>query len=467
MPKKKLLETVKRERLIEEGDKVLVAFSGGPDSSCLLHILLSLREELGIDLYSAHLNHQIRGIDAHKDALFAYRESKAMGIPCFLYSVDVPELAKKERLSVEEAAREARYKILFELKEMLAIDKIATAHNLDDQAETVLMRIMRGTGLNGLKGMAYKRPDGLIRPLMDIKRYEIEDYCEKNKINVTIDQTNEEDEYTRNKIRLHLLPYIEEDYSSNIKDILSRMANSLREDSEYIDSIAKDLYDDLGQDYKNHARKFEVEAIENIPLPILKRIIREAYADLSGSAEGLEAIHMDDAIRLIKNPKTDLMMNMPKGIIVEKKGYNLYVTNKPLEKEVVSFEYHIKLNSVIEVPELGIKIEARVMSKERCKLLTSSSQTKAFDLSKIEGDLKVRVRKPGDRIKPLGLGGTKKLKDLFIDKKVPRDARDRIPIIADNSKILWVVGHEMADDYKITDATEEVVRITVKPIKTN
>lgn len=465
MLKKKLLNTIQRETLIKEGDKVLVAFSGGPDSSCLLHILASLQEELGIELYSAHLNHQIRGLDAHQDALLAYRESTALGVPCFLSAVDVPLYAREKKLSLEEAAREVRYHMLFEVKEKLAIDKIAVAHNLDDQAETVLMRIMRGTGLNGLKGMAYKREDGVIRPLMDIKRQEIEDYCAEHQLHTALDKTNEEDEYTRNKIRLLLLPYIEENYASNIKEILSRMSNSLREDSDYIDNIATELYREIGMRHEDYAIKFEMETIESFAAPILKRLIRQAYVDLMGTNEGLEAVHMEDALKVINSPRPELSVNLPKGIIVEKKGYNLYVSKKPLEIKTVNFEYEIPLGGSIELAELGIKIETKIMSKERCKLLPSRANTKAFDLDKIQGKLIVRNRKAGDKIKPIGFGGTKKLKDIFIDKKIPRDARERIPIIADESKIIWIVGHDMGEESKIEETTKEVVRITVKPIE--
>lgn len=465
MLKKKLLNTNQREMLIKKGDKVLVAFSGGPDSSCLLHMLANLREELGIELYAAHLNHQIRGVDAHKDALLAYRESIALGVPCFLTTKNVPQLANEKKLTLEEAARDARYEMLFELKERLGIDKIAVAHNLDDQAETVLMRVMRGTGLYGLKGMAYKRADGVIRPIMDIKRHEIEAYCKEHNLHTAMDKTNNEDEYTRNKIRLLLLPYIEENYAPNIKEILSRMANGLREDSDYIDNAACELYNEISINHEDYAVKFEMEAIEAIPTAILKRLIKQAYLNLTGSNEGLEAIHLEDALKIISNSRSELKVNLPKGIIAEKKGYNFYVTKKPLEIKTLNFEYEIPLGSVIEVPELGVKVEAKIMSKERCKLLPSRANTRAFDLDKIDGKLVIRNRKAGDKIKPIGLGGTKKLKDIFIDKKIPRDARERIPIIADDTKIIWIVGHDMGEESKIEEATKEVVRITVKPIE--
>lgn len=467
MPIKKVLETIRQEALIESGDKVLVAFSGGPDSACLLHILKELEEELGISLYAAHLNHQIRGIEAHEDALFSYRDSKDLGVPCFLSSVNVPKLAEDKKLTIEEAARVARYEMLFELKEKLGIQKVAIAHNLDDQAETILMRIMRGTGLNGLKGMEYKRADGIIRPLMDVKRYEIEDYCNLNNILYRVDKTNLEDSYTRNKIRIHLIPFIENNFVFNIKEILSRMANGLREDSQYIEEECKEIYEQLHQKVEDYGIKFELESFENMNPALLKRLLRYAYTELLGSGEGLESIHLEDALKIINSPKPEAKINFPKGILAEKKRYYFYVTKKSIESESVNFEYKLQLDGITEIPELSLVAETKVMSKEKCKLLSSSSNIKSFDIDKIQGDLVVRTRRPGDKIKPLGFAGTKKIKDIFIDKKIPVESRGEIPIISDESKIIWIVGHDISEESKIGEASEKVVRIAIKPMNKN
>ncbi len=465
MPAKKALETIKREGLIQNGDRILVALSGGADSVTLLHILKNLEKDLDIEVFAAHLNHQIRGASAHGDALFSYRFCKEIEVPCFLRSIDVPAIAKEKKLTMEEAAREARYSMLFELKKRFRIDKIALAHNLDDQAETILMRILRGTGLNGLKGIEYKREDGLIRPLLDLKRYEIEEYCELQKLRYQTDETNLENIYTRNKIRLELLPFIEDHFACNIKEILSRMAYGLREDGEYLEIESKKIYDDLHIDVEDYAVKFEMENLENLPSSIVKRLLRYAYAQLLGSAEGLEFIHLEDAIRIIHNPKNELMLNFPRGVILEKKGYNLYITKRAIDQESIIFEHEIIFDGVTKIPELDLEIEARVMSKEKCKLLSSGTNIKAFDLDKIKGTLMVRGRKVGDRIKPLGFSGTKKLKDIFIDKKVPQMQRARTPIFCDDEKIIWVVGYEISDESKIDESTNQVVRITIKQMK--
>lgn len=464
---KKVLETIQRENLIEQNDRVLVALSGGADSVALLYALNHLKKELGIQLFAAHLNHQIRGIQAHEDALFSFHVSSKNNIRCFLKSVNVPEMAMEKKMSMEEAARAARYEMLLTLKEQLHCNKIALAHNLDDQAETIIMRILRGTGLNGLRGIAYKREDGVIRPLMDVKRYEIEEFCSLNEIDYITDNTNYDNVYTRNKVRLELLPFIEEHFACNIKEILARMSHGIREDSIYLEDNAHQLFASLHQRIEDYAVQFEIESLEPLSSAMVKRLLKFAYAELTGNAEGLESIHLDDALKLMHNPKSGLKANFPKGIIVEKKGYHLYVTKKPIESEEVEFQYEIVLDGITVVPELGIEIDTRVISREKSKLLSASSNIKAFDFEKIKGPLVVRNRRVGDRIKPLGFNGRKKIKDIFIDKKIPQHSRGRIPIITDDEKIIWIVGHDISDESKIVDSTKKVVRLTVRPLAKN
>ncbi len=461
---KKVLETIEREFLIEKGDRVLVAFSGGADSSVLLHMLKALQKDLQIELFSAHLNHQIRGAAAHEDALFAYRRSRELGIRCFVRSVDVPLLAKNEKLSMEEAARKARYEMFDDLVKKMKITKIATAHNMDDQAETIMMRIMRGTGIQGLKGIDYKRGN-VIRPLLDIKRYEIEEYCHLNGIVYKTDETNLEPIYTRNKIRLELFPFIENDFACNIKEILSRMASGIREDALYLEEEARRLYAEITHGTDADNIRIEYTNLKAHYKPIIKRVIRLAYAELSGSAEGLEHIHLEDAIKLLANPKQDAMIHLPKGIIAQKKGYNLYITKSEIDEEEPAFEYEVVLNGITRIPELDLEIETKIMNKHNSKLLSSSGLVKAFDLEKLSGRIFVRNRKSGDRIKPLGLGGTKKIKDIFIDKKVPQESRGRVPIFHDQEKIIWVAGYDISEESKISESTKKVVRIIVRPMK--
>lgn len=467
MIENKVMDTVRRESLIKKGDRIIVALSGGPDSVCLIHILSKISKEYGFTLYAAHFNHQIRGIAAHRDALYAMEFCDSLGIRCFLKSMDVPSYAKEKKLTMEEAARILRYEMLFQLKKETGADKIAVAHNLDDQAETVMMRIMRGTGLNGIKGMDYKRPDGIIRPLMDVLKHDIEKYCKDNKLEPRIDHTNLEDEYTRNKIRIHLLPYIEREYASNIKEILSRMANGLREDSCFIEKTADERYKNLSSVIDKDTVRIDLDLIEYEDISIAKRILRNAYKDLEGSYKGLETVHLDDILDLIQNPKKEARINIPKGIIADKRGSYLYITRKEVKTEIIEYEMEIPVNRSVIIQELGIKVEAQRISKEKSKMFSTGNSTKSFDVDKISGKLKIRNRRNGDKIKPLGLGGTKKVKDILIDSKVPLENRNNVPVICDDEKILWLAGYCMSEEAKISDSTKEVIRITIRNIKIN
>ncbi|MGB5822966.1 MAG: tRNA lysidine(34) synthetase TilS [Proteocatella sp.] len=465
MVENKVIETIKRENLISRNDKIIVALSGGPDSVCLLHILSKLSKEYGVTIYAAHLNHQIRGTAAHKDALYAMDLCAKLGIRYFVKSLDVPTYSKENKLSLEEGARILRYEMLFELKNELSAHKIAVAHNLDDQAETVIMRIMRGTGLTGLKGMEYKRPDGIIRPLMDVLKKNIETYCRVNELHPRIDHTNLEDEYTRNKIRIHLLPYIQKEYAPNIKETLSRMANGLREDSLFIENIANEKFEKIASLIDDETVRIDLDLLESEDVVITKRIIRNAYKHIEGSYNGLETVHLDDVIELIQNQRKNAKINLPKGIIADKKSSYLYLTKKEIKNEPIEYEIEIPINKITIVEELGIRVEVQKISKEKSKMFSTGSSTKSFDIAKVSGKLIIRNRRNGDKIKPLGLGGTKKIKDILIDSKVPLELRNNVPLICDDEKILWIVGHCISEEAKISELTEEVFRISIKDIK--
>ena len=460
----KIKQTIERENLIENKDKILVALSGGPDSVCLLHALKKLETYYNIKIYAAHLNHKIRGIEAQKDALYAAKLCDELDVPFFVKAIDVPAYAKEKKMTLEEAARKLRYDMLFEVKNRIGAKKIAVAHNLDDQAETVIMRLIRGTGITGLKGMDYKRVDGVIRPLMDTSKANIVSYCDENKLNPRIDHTNLETEYTRNKIRLKLLPFIEQEFSANIKDTISRMANVLREDSDYLEAEAQRIFEEQVLENTNETIKLDIEELKGTHSSLVKRLIRMAIKTLAGTLEGIDNVHIEDILSLIKNSKNQLKLNLPKGLIVYKTTDGLIFTFEEISFENVNYNYILKPDGYIQIDEIGMRIESKIMSKERCIALPTGQYTKAFDYDKIKGDLIVRSRLDGDRMKPMGLGGTKKLKDIFIDLKIPREKRNSIAVLSDDKGILWLMGHKISEDYKIDENTKRVIRITCKTL---
>ncbi|SHK59001.1 tRNA lysidine(34) synthetase TilS [Tepidibacter formicigenes] len=458
----KVRDTIKKHNLLSDGDKVILGLSGGPDSVCLLHILNYLKDEFNIKLYAAHLNHKIRGIEAQKDAMYVAKICDVMGVVCFIRAIDVPKYCEENNLSLEEGARILRYNMFFEIKEKINANKIAIAHNINDQAETVLMRIMRGTGLQGLKGIEYKRTDGIIRPLLDVPREEIEKYCEENNLNPRIDYTNLQDIYTRNKIRLKLIPYMKENFNPNLKESIARMANLLREDSDYIEEQANKVFYEVCEKKSENMLVLDIEEFLKVHKALKNRIIRKSINFILGNIKGIDQKHIQDVFNLIFENKSDIRIDLPKGLMVYKKKNKIIFTNEELIEGKISYNYKLPKSGYIKIKELNAIVESKILSIEEVDNLKYDEYTKFFDADKIYGNLLIRSRRNGDKIKILGLGGNKKIKDLFIDLKIPKESRDKIPILSDEKGIIWVMGYRMSEDYKIDKDTKNVLKVSLK-----
>ena len=290
----KTLSTINKYNLIQKGDKIVLGLSGGPDSVCLLHILNRLKEVLDIEVYAAHLNHQIRGIEAQKDALYISKLCDELGVTYFIKSINVPEYCKENKLSLEEGARKLRYEMFYEIKEKLNADKIAIAHNMNDQAETVLMRMMRGTGLQGLKGIDYIRDGVIIRPILEVERSEIEAYCEEYKLNPRIDSTNLESIYTRNKIRLELIPFMRDNFNSNIIESIVRMSNSLKSDNEFIEEEALRKFREVSS-ITSDSVSINLDKYISLHKSLKSRIIRHGIKYVLGDTNFIDQKHIEEA----------------------------------------------------------------------------------------------------------------------------------------------------------------------------
>ena len=328
----KVLDTINRHNLIEKGDKIVLGISGGPDSVCLLHILNRLKETLDIEIYAAHLNHQIRGIEAQKDALYVTQLCEDMGIKYFVKSIDVPKYCKENKLSIEDGARKLRYEMFYEIMTRTHANKIAIAHNENDQAETVLMRIMRGTGLQGLRGIEYIRDKVIIRPILDIERSEIEDYCEQYNLNPRIDQTNLDPIYTRNKIRLKLIPYMQENFNSNVIKSIVRMTSSIKEDSDYIESNALMKFEEICS-VTDESIEIPVDLFVNLHNSIKYRVLRYAIKYVLGDTNFIDQKHILEIIELEPEKKVGKKLNLPRGLFVYRKKNSIIITMKEIISE--------------------------------------------------------------------------------------------------------------------------------------
>ncbi|KDR94917.1 tRNA(Ile)-lysidine synthase [Peptoclostridium litorale DSM 5388] len=462
----KVKKTIEDNGLINKGDSVIVALSGGPDSICLLRVLNEIKDEYGIKLYAAHLNHKIRGMEAQKDAVFCVRTCDEMGIVCFVKAYDVPAYSKENGLSIEEGARKLRYNMFFELKESLGAQSIAVAHNLDDQAETVLMRMMRGSGLEGLKGMDYRRADGIIRPLIDVTRDEIEKHIKENEIDFRIDESNLEEVYSRNKVRLSLIPYIEKSFNPNIKKALSRMSRLLGDDCDYINSRAEESFERLCK--KNSDKSIRIDANELCSLhrAISTRLVRMSVEHVLEDIKGFELVHVEDVMGLAGKGREGASIDLPRNMAALKRGNDVIVGIRdeilPKESKSESFSYTLPKEGSIFIKEIGMEIDSSTMQKKEGSKFKYEKGCIYLDLDKIDGKVTVRSRKEGDRIRPVGLGGSKKVKDIFIDMKIERSERDKIPVISDGKGIMWIYGYRIGDDYKVDGKTSSVIKISAR-----
>ncbi|MCR8745807.1 tRNA lysidine(34) synthetase TilS [Romboutsia lituseburensis] len=457
----KVLGTINKYNLIEDGDKIVLGLSGGPDSVCLLHILYRLKEKMNIEVYAAHLNHQIRGLEAQKDALYISQICEDLGITSFVKAINVPEYCKEQGVSLEEGARTLRYEMFEEIKQKTKSNKIAIGHNRNDQAETVLMRIMRGTGLQGLRGIEYIRDNEIIRPILDIERSEIEAYCEKYELNPRIDKTNLESIYTRNKIRLELIPYMKDNFNPNVIESIVRMTNSLKNDSDYIDLQAKKNFKEVST-LKEDSVEISLPKYVNLHNAIKVRVLRSAIKHILGDTNFVDQKHIEDIIELECESKLNKMLNLPRGIFAYRRKNIIILTTKEIVSEEIDFCYNIPSNGFIKIKELNLVLETQKMSIDRYKSIKLDKTSKGFDFDKVKGGIVVRSRKQGDKIKLAG--GSKKVKDLFIDLKIPREDRCKVPVITDDEGILCVGDYKTSENYKIDSETKEVLKISFKKL---
>ena len=308
----KVNNTIKNHRLIQGGDKILIGVSGGPDSVCLLHILDYLSNKFKFSLHIAHLDHMLRKGSA-KDAEFVKRVAKKLRIPLTSGRINVKKISKN--ISIEEAARNARLEFFFKIAKKIKADKIALAHNLDDQAETVLMRILRGAGLSGISGILPKRKISgheIIRPLLEVKRSEIEAYLKNNKIKTRRDLTNFKDIYFRNKIRNNLLPLLENNYSPNAKELLANLAESSASDYQFIELMSTKAM-------KGAKTKFNLKKLSKLHISMQRMLFRRAIFSLQGSTRRITFQHIKEIEDLILNRPQNSIVDLPKGISVLKK----------------------------------------------------------------------------------------------------------------------------------------------------
>lgn len=299
MLKEEVLKTIETYNLIEMNDKIVIGVSGGPDSICLLHVLYGLKEKLGIEIVVAHVNHMLRDV-ADLETEYVQSFCKKLGIECYVKKADILEISKTQKKGTEEVGRQVRYDFFDEVAKKTNSNKIATAHNSNDRAETVILNILRGSGLSGLKGIEPIRDNKYIRPLINTDRQDIENYCNDNKLEPKYDKTNNENIYTRNKVRNTVIPYIKKEFNPNIIKTINRLSSLATEENEYLQAITKQEFENLLIE-KTENIILDLHKFNSLNLVIKRRLILYTINEVLHTTNGIEKVNIDDIIKLCKN----------------------------------------------------------------------------------------------------------------------------------------------------------------------
>ena len=458
---------IERHAMFSPGDLAVVAVSGGPDSMCLLDVLGCLAGELGLRLHVAHLNHHMRD-QAESDARMVSEASERYGIPCTVGHADVPKVAQDTGTGLEEAGRIARYRFFRQVKEAAGAQKIALGHNLNDQAETVLMRLFRGGGTEGLAGIRPAKGD-VVRPLIYVPREWIEEYCREKNLPTIIDVYNLDLRFTRNMVRRKVLPLLSDLFNPSLAETLSQVATALRWDADLLAELAGDAF--LGiSTREGRLTAVDRTALTGLPPAISSRVLEAAWRECSGSASNLEIERIED---ILAGP--DRVISLPAGVTAEKAEDVVRFYPAP----PAGLDLPLEVPGEMEVPELGIAVSTKVVDGAGTALSAVRQEKEGkglkgpalfvethalLDYNRLREPVRLRLRREGDRFAPLGMGGKEqKLQDFLVSRRVPRFYRGFVPLLVSGDEIAWVVGQRLSERFKVDTETVRVLEVEVKP----
>lgn len=460
---KKVQKTIEKHNMLQSGDRVVVAVSGGVDSMTLLHALCELRDDWKLWLAVAHLDHRMRR-DSEQDARFVADHAESLKLPFVQETIDVPTYVRTEKLSPEEGARKMRYRFLAKTARELDAGVVALGHNLDDRVETCFIHLLRGAGLAGLAGIPPVRRDGelrYIRPLIESSRSEILAYAHAQGLAYREDPTNQDKKYMRNRVRWELLPLLHE-YNPNVLETVARAEETLRKANEYLQHIAEEaLQSALVREDPDEIVLDKHCVLSQADL-IQEYLLREAIRRVRGDLEGIEAVHIEQMRSELQRARSGAQVALPVGLRFTVQSHQILITRKPAGRHRVPYCFELSMTGNC-FEQMGWSFELALLDGSHPD--PEGHLEARIDYAKIVEPLYVRNRQRGDRFEPLGLGGTKKLQDFFVDAKIPREERDRIPLICDQNGILWVVGWRWSERCRVNPQTRQTLCIRAIPLK--
>lgn len=473
---KTVRDFIRKYHMIEPGDKVIAAVSGGADSICLLHLLNDMKEQLGMELRVMHVHHGLRGEEADRDAAFVEAEARKLSLTCRVAYRKVAEYGAAQRLSLEEAGRILRYQALEEEAKAWGNGKIAVAHHREDQAETILHNLFRGSGLKGLSGMAAVK-GAVIRPLLCVGKQEILDYLKEQGLGYCEDSTNVCQDYTRNRLRHKLIPEILGDVNAGAVRHIVGAGRLLSQADQYLESQAEEVWRQYGKEEREAGRYgIEGSILEGQPEILRGYIIRKIIGLCTNSVKDITFAHIDQVCRLVKR-ETGKRVSLPCGLEAETeygvvwisrtKGKNMdgkhdfrgkpeSVRGGRTGAETAAEKEPVQVEKSAEATVKTLKISH--FSYKKDEEIPENRYTKWFDYDTIKNTLSVRNRQTGDYI-TLKDGKRKTVKAYMIDEKIPREERDKILLLAEGHHILWIVGYRISEYYKITEHTQQILQV--------
>ncbi len=465
-------DSLSRHGLVAPGDRVLVALSGGPDSVALLCALHRLAPRRGIRLAVAHLHHGIRGAAADADVIRCRRLARDLGLAFITGRVDVPAEAQRAGLSLETAARQLRYAFLTEAAAAHGCRKIALGHQKNDNAELVLMNLIRGSGPLGLAGMPPARQDGFIRPLLEIGRRQIIDFLEAIGAGWAEDETNRHLDHTRNWVRQVLLPLIAERANPAVADALHRTARIAREEELWLAAIVRDLYRSSVVAETTGRVVLDTAVLEQMPPAARRRVLRCAIGRLREDLHRIGLAHIEAALALMADAGRARRLDLPHRLRIQATAGRLEILRcdtaclrQPVNPP--AFRYALEGPGRIAIPELAVEALASIESGPPSETDLGAGQWSAFfDIHTVSFPLIVRSAVSGDRFHPLGAGGRQKVAKFFIDHKIPRPLRQTYPVVESGGRIVWLAGQRLAEAAGARPGYDSAIRLVIRPADT-
>jgi tRNA(Ile)-lysidine synthase len=449
-------QTMQDYQMVAPGYTVLVAVSGGPDSMVLLHTLWRLRVPLALKLCVAHLNHQMRS-DATEDAQFVEDTARHLDIYCISKSIDVPTYQRQHKLSSEDAARQVRYAFLRATAAQLGADRIAVGHTADDQAETILLHLLRGSGLRGLCGMPPIRAL-IIRPLIRVLRRDVLEYLRTHRLPSREDSTNDQRQYTRNRIRLDLLPTLQRRYNPRLVQALCTTAQLLADDEAALQAMAHQHFVLARLPSAPEQIQLQIGALTPLPPTLQRRVLREALNEMMGNLQGVTSAHVTALRALLRPSVGHKWLQLPRGVVVER-SYEVLRIHRQGRTAALDVDVPLPIPGVCRIDALGVTIVSDLFQPKAAAGPFPTGEVTWLDAERVGQSARVRTRRPGDRLQPLGSSYPRKLKAFLIDAKVPRVIRDRLPLVVSSTGIAWVAGIRPAEWAKVVPATRLILRL--------